>query len=339
MPSSPPTLHMRYGAPGAPDQTMQDWPSSTRTALCHWPLGAQHPIVPLELRHEHYAGADTGLHCHVDFLALYVVREGGGVHCIDGRSYPLARGDVYLMPAGATHEYRDHHNLAIDACYFTTELFNEAELESLRELPGFWRLFAGEGEAVHHWRPRSPQWKVVLDALAELDQEWTEGSRSGPLLLRSGFYRLLVHLARSREGAEAARGNGAKRGPGAVHRTEPGIEAILRFCEANFGAPLSVPQLAARLFLTPGHFSEKFAREVGVPPKTYLRRLRVEKARQLLLETELSTTQIALRTGFGDAAHFSRAFRAATGEAPSLFRKRGMDGSRNGAKNHQVRHG
>ena len=320
MPSPPRTLVMRYSATEAPNQTGQLGPSRAGIILCHWPLGSQHPAVPLEMRHEHYAGADTGPHCHVDFLALYAVRDGTGFHCIDGHAYPLERGDVYLMPAGATHEYRDHRGLQIDACYFTTGLFDESELESLRELPGFWRLFAGEGEVVHRWRPNAAQWEFVAGALAELEREWGEPSSSGALLLRAGFYRLLVHLARSREGAEANHGNGTITPK--TKRPEPGIDAILRYCEAHLDEPLSVPQLAARLFLSPGHFSEKFAREVGVPPKTYLRRLRVEKARQLLTATGLSTTQIALQTGFGDAAHFSRAFRAATGEAPSRYRTR-----------------
>jgi transcriptional regulator GlxA family with amidase domain len=86
-------------------------------------------------------------------------------------------------------------------------------------------------------------------------------------------------------------------------------------------APLSVPQLAARMFLSPGHFSDIFKKEMGTPPGDYLRRLRLNKAQELLRAGKRFVTQIAFDCGFNDAAQFSRAFHATFEITPSDYRK------------------
>jgi AraC-like DNA-binding protein len=80
------------------------------------------------------------------------------------------------------------------------------------------------------------------------------------------------------------------------------------------------------MFLSPGHFSELFSREVGMPPATYLRRLRLERAQTLLRTTALSATEIAQQSGFNDLAQLSRAFRTAFNTTPSAYRAHSMRG-------------
>lgn len=291
-------------------------PEATEVALATFSAIRQHPDVPLGIRREFYPGPSrTGLHRHLDFLALYSVRGGRGVHHIDGRPYGITRGDVYLMPPGATHEYVDFQNLEVDAFYFQTELFSANELAALRESAGFWHLFAADGPVEHRFHLAPESFRAVENQIEELRIEWVRGSHAAALLLRAGFFRLLVTLARLMEGSE-------RRDTVTAERELPDIAEAVRYCEEHFLEPITVPQLAARFFLSSGHFTELFSRQVGMPPAAYLRSLRLEKARALLKESSLSATQIALTTGFGDAAHFSRAFRAAYGISPSQYRKR-----------------
>ena len=76
------------------------------------------------------------------------------------------------------------------------------------------------------------------------------------------------------------------------------------------------------MFLSPGHFTEIFAREVGMPPAAYLRRLRIERAQTLLRETEAPVSEIAAQVGLGDSASLARAFRSAFGHTPTQYRRR-----------------
>jgi transcriptional regulator GlxA family with amidase domain len=119
----------------------------------------------------------------------------------------------------------------------------------------------------------------------------------------------------------------ARRPPAAAALAVPAdaglaLADIIRVCEEHFFENLSVPQLAARMFLSPGHFTEIFTREVGMPPAAYLRRLRLERAQTLLRETTLPVTAVAMQVGFSDAAGLSRAFRGAFGLSPLQYRRR-----------------
>jgi AraC family L-rhamnose operon regulatory protein RhaS len=276
----------------------------------------RHTAVPLGIRRELYEGPGrTGPHRHLDFLALYSVRGGRGVHNIDNNPYGITRGDVYLMAPGAMHEYIDFQNLEVDAFYFQTELFSTVELAALRESPGFWRLFAADGPVEHRFHLAPESFREVESQIEALRAEWSRDSLAAALLLRAGFFRLLVTLARFMED------QGWHDRPN-MERAPLDMTDAVRYCEEHFLESISVPQLAARFFLSSGHFSELFSRQAGMPPAAYLRNLRLEKARVLLKESALSATQIALATGFGDAAHFSRAFRATYGMTPSQYRKK-----------------
>lgn len=274
--------------------------------------------VPLLYTHQSYSAvADTGRHRHEDHYALYVVHGGRGTHHINEHPYGISRGDVYLAPPGSEHAYRNCENLEVDAFCFQIDLFEEAEAAALRALPGFRNLFVTPDEQPwtrHRLHLAPQQWQEIDAQVQTVRRELAAPTPEAALLTRFLFFRLLVELARlwSQNPAHQTASH-------AYHQTQ--LADVLQFCEAHFAEPLSVPQLAARLFLSPGRFSEIFKKEMGTPPGDYLRRLRLNKAQELLRAGELSITQIAFDCGFNDAAQFSRAFHATFALTPSDYRK------------------
>lgn len=288
------------------------------TFLCTFATLEPPPRTPLQLvlrREFHGSGETTGGHLHLDFCALYVVRGGRGAHQIDGVSFGIARGDVYLLPPGAVHAYTDFHNLEIDAFYFPLDLWSDDELSALREISGFWRLFLESDAQRLHLRPElyARVEKEIAEMQAEYEASSGVGARVKPLLLRAGLFRLLVMLARAQSDDFLAQ-NG-------VSNVGMRLGELLSWCEAHVGQDISVATLAGRMFLSPAHFARLFKREMGVPPATYLRRLKLERARSLLERGEGNVTQIAFDAGYESAAHFSRAFRACYGVSPGQFRR------------------
>jgi AraC family transcriptional regulator len=75
-----------------------------------------------------------------------------------------------------------------------------------------------------------------------------------------------------------------------------------------------------------------FTAEVGMAPHNYLIRLRLEKATELLRDTSLSITEVALATGFASGQHLSRVFRRYRGETPSQCRASAAGGASAKAK-------
>jgi AraC-like DNA-binding protein len=89
-----------------------------------------------------------------------------------------------------------------------------------------------------------------------------------------------------------------------------------------FAAPLDVPALARVAHVSPAHFSRQFRATFDETPHRYLQRRRVERAMELLRETDRPVTEICFDVGFNSVGTFSRTFREVVGEAPSRYRAR-----------------
>jgi AraC-like DNA-binding protein len=89
-----------------------------------------------------------------------------------------------------------------------------------------------------------------------------------------------------------------------------------------FAQPLDVPALARVAYISPAHFSRQFRATFGETPHRYLQRRRVERAMELLRETDLPVIKICLDVGFNSLGTFTRTFRAIVGEPPSAYRAR-----------------
>ena len=99
------------------------------------------------------------------------------------------------------------------------------------------------------------------------------------------------------------------------------LRRALELMDTHLGDELSLPDLAAAVSLSPSHFSHLFKELVGETPHGYLANLRLERARVLLVETDLPITEIAGLVGFHSPGHFASAFKAAAGVTPRAFRQ------------------
>jgi AraC-like DNA-binding protein len=99
------------------------------------------------------------------------------------------------------------------------------------------------------------------------------------------------------------------------------LRQIAEFIRAHMDQQISVAQLARVASLSPFHFHREFKRSTGLTPGKYISKVRVDQAKTLLSETQLSLAQVALHVGFTDQSHFTTAFRRATSMTPRAYRK------------------
>jgi AraC family transcriptional regulator len=90
---------------------------------------------------------------------------------------------------------------------------------------------------------------------------------------------------------------------------------------ADLSGDMSLQELASACRLSSSHFSQAFKQTVGCPPHQWLLHQRVEQAKNLILNTKLPLSEIALATGFADQSHFTRVFSQRVKESPAAWRR------------------
>jgi transcriptional regulator of acetoin/glycerol metabolism len=91
--------------------------------------------------------------------------------------------------------------------------------------------------------------------------------------------------------------------------------------EVHLGESIDLAMLAGVAGLSVHHFARQFKQSIGVTPHHYLTQKRVERAQEMLAQTDLSLSEIAYATGFSDQSHLARHFRHMLGTTPREFRR------------------
>ena len=99
------------------------------------------------------------------------------------------------------------------------------------------------------------------------------------------------------------------------------VRKAMAFIHAKYAEPISRTDIAQHVSIAEDHLTYCFRQELGTTPIKYLQRYRVNRARQLLKESEKTITEIALLVGFSDSGYFSRIFHRETGMSPDAFRR------------------
>jgi len=108
--------------------------------------------------------------------------------------------------------------------------------------------------------------------------------------------------------------------PTRIGARHPRLAQVLARMEANIEDPISPARLALDADMSPRQLERLFARYLGRSPKRYYMDIRLERARNLLTQTELSVIEVALACGFASVGHFSKCYRASFGSSPYRLR-------------------
>lgn len=100
------------------------------------------------------------------------------------------------------------------------------------------------------------------------------------------------------------------------------IHKCLQYLDANYSRQVTLESAAQQIGLTPAYLSRIFKKETGCTFNQYLNRIRIEKARDLLRYSQMSLSDIALHTGYGDQSYFTKVFQRITGMSPGNYRKK-----------------
>ena len=140
-----------------------------------------------------------------------------------------------------------------------------------------------------------------------------------PIEVEETFFHLLRAVLRG-----SLRNSAKRQPPGVRHATRAAHRDLAdhtrRILGRDFTQPLTLDELASRVFASPYHLSRVFRSHVGMPIHRYLTQLRVRAALERLNDKRTDLTRLAFDLGFSSHSHFTSAFRSAFGVTPSEAR-------------------
>lgn len=183
------------------------------------------------------------------------------------------------------------------------------------------------------FRERFPELEVRADRIFHLERH--RGSCAGG----SSTADLAAYMVRRHIGREAERNalevlqidkartssDVQARQPLGLQYDDPRLRAALIVMEQNIENTLSVTELAASVGVSRRQLERVFLEKARSSPALVYRRLRLERARSLLLKSKAPLIEIALEVGFENASHFARLFRRAYGMSPTTLRSGNAD--------------
>jgi transcriptional regulator GlxA family with amidase domain len=107
----------------------------------------------------------------------------------------------------------------------------------------------------------------------------------------------------------------------------PKLSLVIQMMEKNIEEPISPSVLAKDVSMSTRQLERLFRRYLDRSPKRYYMELRLQKARNLLMQTDMSVINVALACGFASPSHFSKCYRTHYDTTP--YRERGSKSSRN----------
>jgi AraC family transcriptional regulator len=213
---------------------------------------------------------------------------------------------ICLTPGDATTRWEHHGHPEILQVYLRSSIYQAAVSE-------IYNCDTAHAELV----PRFAVMDPMLEQLAiALTTALRDGTANDGLYIDTLAQMMAVHLARN---------HSTQSRPGRM----PPVQAIsgwrmrrvLEYIEENLDGDLSLEAMAAEVDISPIYLARAFKAAVGQSPHRYVLARRVERAKELLRNTDLPVVDVALSSGFSSQSHLSYWFQRYVGVSPAAYRQ------------------
>jgi AraC-like DNA-binding protein len=236
-----------------------------------------------------------------EFALVYISSGCGKFESKPGVSLPIQSGNAFLLFPGVWHRYAPNSKTG----------WHEHWIGFDGEIARRWlqrRFFSAKNPVV-----KISAGDTVLATFSRVMQMVRANCPALQQILGSAASHLMALFYSAQQGQSLANAQSAN-----------AVELAIGRLQNEFDQDLNMSLLARELGVSYRWFRGAFAAQTGLGPHQYLLELRLVRARSLLVETELSVREIAMKVGFEDEFYFSRLFHQKLNLTPSQWRNRSV---------------
>jgi AraC-like DNA-binding protein len=264
-------------------------------AESHFPLYTIGSIQSL------YSTSSQPMHkIHESLNVILAIAGGKGTFRINDQTYELAEGSVILLPAQSHAALIG--NLSQPLHTYMISISSQEQASPLSSGAMVQRSEIASRSSVLFFS-HEPQ--IVAD-VEELYIHRLPANEARHVQNQMTFYRIILRLLEQQDAKYAA-------------SEQPSMERSITYLENHFGEKITREQLAAMAGISQSHYSILFRQLTGFTPNGYLSRLRVHRAKELLMSGSGTLREIAQKVGYKDEFYLSRRFKQQTGVSPSDY--------------------
>ncbi len=261
-----------------------------------------------------YSDYESRLHMHSFAEVSYIV-SGEAEHRIGGMTYRVHRGDVIAIKCNTPHSFYPVECGEPFVAYdfmFTDEFFGGVKYSD--EFRGMLDALFGADDTPYDFHLSGGTAVMLGETVHKMYTEFCARSSAYLDVLRAYLSEFLVIFFRRiySEGVNKI-----------SDRLRSAIGSTLAYIEDNFRRPITLDELAGRLYFSKDYLNKVFRAAVGMPVGAYIQKMRLETAEELLLTTDKTVGEIASLCGFGDIKSFYTVFKRERKMTPGEYRKSG----------------
>ena len=261
-----------------------------------------------KIRREPYFNMPSA-HLH-PMYEIYYLQSGTRKIFLDDSIYILDRGDMVFIPMNTIHKTsyvndRVHERIAIT--------FNDQavpDIKSSSSQVSFKKIFYSD-PVIHI---ASVHRDYIEGLLNRMLSEYEQRDDYSDINIKNCLQELIIFLIRYKHHKSSEYIQN-------IDMADTLMQEAARYIRINYMKDLSLETVAAHVNISPTYFSKKFKSSTGFGYKEYLIYVRIQEASDMLLETNESISEIALKCGFNDSDYFGNAFKKAKGISPLKYRK------------------
>jgi len=244
----------------------------------------------------HYRERPNGAGQHI----LIFCSEGSGKVKIDKETYEIAPGDFFFVPVNTTHVYyADENNpWTIFWIHFKGNT-SDSIIALLKEQNNSYKGFLKYSEK---------SIAFFKEIYAQLERGYSSDNLTYVNMCLWNYFTTFLYNDRSR--------------PEGKLSNKDEVDRAIDFLSERVDQTLTLEEIAASVNLSVSHFSYLFKKKTGYSVIEYLNHLKVQKACQYILFTNMRISEIALEIGIADQYYFSRMFTKIMGISPNEYRKK-----------------